>query len=77
MADDVNIVVRVTNATRAGFDAIGASVTRLTRQAAQGDKSFGRWRASALSLAPALIPVAAASAGSRTHRWRRTQPGWR
>lgn len=61
MADDVNIVVRVTNATRAGFDAIGASVTRLTRQAAQGDKSFGDWRASALSLAPALIPVAAAT----------------
>ena len=62
MADDVNIIVRVRDATRAGFDSVSYSLSRLVRQADEGEKSFGRWKASAISLAPALIPVAAAAA---------------
>jgi hypothetical protein len=61
VADDVNIVVRVRNATRAGFDSVSYSLSRMVRQASEGEKSFGRWQASAISLAPALIPVAAAA----------------
>jgi hypothetical protein len=62
VADDVNITVRVTDATGAGITTVRASITRLTQDADRANKSFGSLRATALSLAPALIPVAAAAA---------------
>lgn len=62
MADDVNIVVRVRDATRAGISEVNARLTTLVRQASQMDKSFGSVKGAAVSLAPALIPIAAAAA---------------
>lgn len=62
MADDVSIVVRVRDATRAGITSVNQSLNRLARQTSEMDKSFGSMRGAALSLAPALIPIAAATA---------------
>ncbi|MFI2349696.1 hypothetical protein ACH492_22115 [Streptomyces sp. NPDC019443] len=61
MADDVNITVRVRDATAAGITAVNRSMNRLAAAADSTDKSFGGWKSSALSLAPALLPIAAAT----------------
>jgi hypothetical protein len=55
MADIVSIVVQVRDATQTGIAAVNASLERFTKDA-------GGMRAAALSLAPALIPIAAAAA---------------
>lgn len=62
MADDVNIIVRVRDQTRAGIFAVNDNLNRLTRSAKDMDRSFGSLAGSALSLAPALIPIAASAA---------------
>ncbi|MFI1394086.1 hypothetical protein [Streptomyces sp. NPDC020681] len=62
MADDVNIVVRVRDSTRAGIASINASLNRLVQSANSMDKSFGSAAGTAISLAPALIPIASAAA---------------
>lgn len=62
MADDVSIVVRVRDATRAGIDAVNANLIRLVRSANSMDKEFGSWKSAAIALAPALVPIAAATA---------------
>lgn len=61
MADDVSIVVRVRNATQAGIASVNASLNRLVNSAAGMDKSFGSMKSTALSFAPALLPIAAAT----------------
>jgi hypothetical protein len=62
MADAVTIVVRVRDQTRAGITAVNDNLNRLTRGAKDMDRSFGSLVGSALSLAPALIPIAASAA---------------
>jgi hypothetical protein len=62
MADVVDILVRVRDATRSGIDAVNANINRLVRQGNSLDKEFGSMTSAALSLAPALIPIAAATA---------------
>ncbi|GGU13310.1 hypothetical protein [Streptomyces violascens] len=62
MADDVSIIVRVRDYTRAGIDEVSARLNSLVRSANSMDKEFGSMTSAALSLAPALIPIAAATA---------------
>jgi hypothetical protein len=62
MADPVSIVVRVRDQTRAGITSVNDSLNRLTRGAKDMDKSLGSVTGTALSFAPALIPIAASAA---------------
>jgi hypothetical protein len=62
MADTVSIVVRVRDQTRAGITSVNDSLNRLTRGAKDMDKSLGSVTGTALSFAPALIPIAASAA---------------
>ncbi|MFD9763179.1 hypothetical protein ACFWXI_06500 [[Kitasatospora] papulosa] len=62
MADDVNIVVRVRDATTTGIAAVNRSLQRLENGTKDMDRSFGSLVGTAISLAPALIPIAASAA---------------
>ncbi|NGO68511.1 phage tail protein, partial [Streptomyces sp. SB3404] len=62
MANTVNIIVGATNATGRGLAGVNQSINRLARTAAQADRDVGSLRANAVSLAPALLPIAAATA---------------
>lgn len=62
MADDVSIVVRVRDATTAGIASVNRSLTRLETSTKNMDRSFGSLTGAAVSLAPALIPIAASAA---------------
>ncbi|MFC8862648.1 coiled-coil domain-containing protein [[Kitasatospora] papulosa] len=62
MADDVNIVVRVRDATTSGIAAVNRSLQRLENGTKDMDRSFGSLVGTAISLAPALIPIAASAA---------------
>ncbi|MFE7754326.1 hypothetical protein [Streptomyces sp. NPDC057429] len=62
MADDVNITVRVRDATTAGISAVNRSLQRLENGTKEMDRSFGSLAGTAISLAPALLPIAASAA---------------
>ncbi|MFH9610417.1 hypothetical protein [Streptomyces sp. NPDC017448] len=62
MADDVTIVVRVRDATTQGISAVNRSLRRLEDGTKDMDKSFGSLVGTAVSLAPALLPIAASTA---------------
>ncbi|MGW1814066.1 hypothetical protein ACWCQM_10970 [Streptomyces sp. NPDC002125] len=62
MADDVSIVVRVRDATQSGLASVNRSLQRLENGTKDMDRSFGSLVGTAISLAPALIPIAASAA---------------
>lgn len=62
MADPVTITVRVRDATTDGIRAVNRSLQRLENGTKDMDKSFGSLVGTAISLAPALIPIAASAA---------------
>ncbi|WP_097865957.1 hypothetical protein [Streptomyces sp. rh34] len=62
MADDVSIVVRVRDATTQGISAVNRSLQRLENSTKDMDRSFGSLVGTAVSLAPALLPIAASTA---------------
>ncbi|MGW1463837.1 hypothetical protein ACWCPT_05715 [Streptomyces sp. NPDC002308] len=62
MADDVSITVRVRDATNAGIAAVNRSLDRLAASSQGADKSFGSLKSTAMTFAPALIPIASSAA---------------
>ncbi|WP_097921738.1 hypothetical protein [Streptomyces sp. wa1063] len=62
MADDVNITVRVRDATMSGIQSVNRGLQRLENGTKDMDKSFGSLVGTAVSLAPALLPIAASTA---------------
>ncbi|MER6235960.1 hypothetical protein ABT185_07770 [Streptomyces clavifer] len=62
MADDVSITVRVRDATMSGVAAVNRSMQRLENGTKDMDRSFGSLAGTAVSLAPALLPIAASAA---------------
>ncbi|MEV0526054.1 phage tail protein [Streptomyces sp. NPDC050439] len=59
MSDDVTIVVRVGDQTGPGITAVNASINRMTANARKSGGAVDGLKGSLVSLAPAMIPIAA------------------